>query len=184
MPQVKVGVKGYEVSLDGSKTWAEDATVPAVKLSPTDAFRFGYTAQGIVYKSHDGKNVLTDLGVKDLPAVQVLYSVAASKPDNPSNPGNEPAQPAQLGKDKPAEPGKDKPAQPGKDQPAQPGEGKPAQSGKAVQPSKATSRKPVVVAASRLGDTGADASMIALAALLLVAAGCSLTFLSRIHTHE
>lgn len=165
MPQVKVGVKGYEVSLDGGKTWAEDATVPAVKLSPTDAFRFDYTAQGIVYKSHDGKDVLTDLGVKDLPAVQVLYRVAASKPDNPSNPGNEPAQP-------------------GKDQPAQPGKDKPAQLGKTVQPSKATSKKPVVVAASRLGDTGADASMIALAALLLVAAGCSLTFLSRIHTHE
>lgn len=165
MPQVKVGEKGYEVSLDGGKTWAEDATVPAVKLSPTDAFRFDYTAQGIVYKSHDGKDVLTDLGVKDLPAVQVLYRVAASKPDNPSNPGNEPAQP---GKDQPAQPGKDKPAQPGK----------------AVQPSKETSKKPVVVAASRLGDTGADASMIALAALLLVAVGCSLTFLSRIHTHE
>lgn len=153
-------MKGYEVSLDGGKTWAEDATVPAVKLSPTDAFRFDYTAQGIVYKSHDGKDVLTDLGVKDLPAVQVLYRVAASKPDNPSNPGNEPAQPAQPGKDKPAQPGK------------------------TVQPSKATSRKPVVVAASRLGDTGADASMIALAALLLVAAGCSLTFLRRIYTHE
>lgn len=119
-------------------------------------------------------------------AMDALVKRPATEPDNPGKP-DDPNKP-----DNPGEPGK--PDNPGKpDQPSEPGKpgkpGKPSEPSKPAEPGKDaqkphTSSKPRVVASSRLGETGADANVMALAAIVLLNTGCTLLLISRRRTRK
>lgn len=72
-------LQGYEVSVDGGRTWARTATIPAVNMPSTAALQWNYSLTGRRWTS-DGSNAVTNFGLADLADVRVIYRVRTLAP--------------------------------------------------------------------------------------------------------